>query len=88
MKKRKSIIFSLVFSSLLWVGITQNLVFNATPVFAKTTQADKKELTVYITRTGRKYHRAGCRYLRRSSYKISKDEAVSRGYAPCKVCRP
>ncbi len=48
--------------------------------------ADAK--TVYITRTGTKYHRAGCRHLARSSVPISRKEAEARGYAPCKVCRP
>jgi len=44
--------------------------------------------TVYITRTGTKYHRAGCRHLARSSVAISRKEAEARGYAPCKVCKP
>jgi phosphatidylserine/phosphatidylglycerophosphate/cardiolipin synthase-like enzyme len=42
--------------------------------------------TVYITKTGTKYHRAGCRYLARSSIPISRKDAEARGYAPCKVC--
>jgi len=44
--------------------------------------------TVYMTKTGTKYHRAGCRYLARSSIPISRKEAEARGYAPCKVCKP
>ena len=44
--------------------------------------------TVYITRTGEKYHRSGCRYLSRSKIAIDRDEAISRGYTACKVCRP
>ena len=43
---------------------------------------------VYITRTGAKYHRNGCRYLRKSQIAISKSNAVKRGYRACKVCRP
>ena len=43
---------------------------------------------VYITRTGGKYHRGSCRYLRKSKIPISKKSARSRGYDPCKVCRP
>jgi len=38
--------------------------------------------TVYITRTGSKYHRGGCRYLRKSCIPISLDEARARGYSP------
>lgn len=44
--------------------------------------------TVYITRTGSKYHRAGCRYLSKSCIPISRADAVAQGYTPCKVCKP
>lgn len=44
--------------------------------------------TVYITRTGEKYHSSGCRYLRQSKISISKSEAQRQGYTPCKVCKP
>ena len=44
--------------------------------------------TVYITKTGTKYHRAGCRYLAKSSIPITRKDAQARGYAPCKVCKP
>lgn len=46
------------------------------------------ELTVYITKTGKEYHRLGCRYLRKSSIPISLTTAKQRGYTPCKVCKP
>jgi len=42
--------------------------------------------TVYITRTGDKYHYRGCQYLARSCNPISLNEAESRGYGPCKIC--
>lgn len=45
------------------------------------------ESTVYITRTGEKYHLSNCRYLRKSKIPISLEEA-KKGYQPCKVCRP
>jgi len=44
--------------------------------------------TVFVTKTGKKYHRKGCRYLRYSRIPISLREAVSEGYEPCKVCEP
>lgn len=44
--------------------------------------------TVYITRTGDKYHRSGCRYLSRSKISISRSSAISRGYEACSVCHP
>jgi endonuclease YncB( thermonuclease family) len=42
--------------------------------------------TVYITKTGSKYHAPGCRYLRKSKIPISRSEAIARGYTPCGVC--
>lgn len=42
--------------------------------------------TVYITRTGAKYHRYGCQYLRQSCIAVSKSNAVSSGYTACSVC--
>ena len=41
---------------------------------------------VYVTKTGKKYHVKGCRYLSSSSIKISLKKAKSQGYAPCSVC--
>ena len=48
----------------------------------------KKEATVYVTNTGSKYHRAGCRYLKKSKIPIKLSEAKNQGYTPCKVCNP
>ena len=45
------------------------------------------EEVVYITNTGKKYHRSGCSYLK-SSKKINKSEAINRGYTPCSRCNP
>jgi hypothetical protein len=44
--------------------------------------------TVYITSTGQKFHRAGCRFLKKSSTPIARSEALARGYTPCSVCKP
>lgn len=43
---------------------------------------------VYITKTGSKYHRAGCRYLSKSAIPIERKEAIAKGYTPCSVCKP
>lgn len=51
-------------------------------------QIQNKEQTVFITRAGRKYHRAGCSCLAHSRYPLSLKEAQQRGYGPCKVCHP
>ena len=44
--------------------------------------------TVYITKTGEKYHRSGCRYLSSSKIAITLATAKARGYTPCSVCDP
>ena len=47
-----------------------------------------KDVKVYITKTGDKYHKGTCRYLRQSKISIPKKEAISNGYEACKVCKP
>lgn len=54
----------------------------------QTTQSDNQTATVYITRTGKKYHAAGCKYLRKSQSAISLSDAKAQGYEPCSVCNP
>lgn len=44
--------------------------------------------TVYITRTGSKYHVGSCGYLHSSKIPISLTSAKNRGYTPCSRCRP
>lgn len=60
------------------------------PIHAKETVrvVQSKSETVYITRTGKKFHRAGCQYLRQSSIAIKRSDAVAGNYQACKVCRP
>ena len=43
--------------------------------------------TVYITRTGSKYHRSGCSYLK-SKIAIEKKDAIAQGYTACSRCKP
>ncbi len=49
---------------------------------------DNKEITVYITKTGSKYHRDGCQYLRQSQIPVSLEDAKREGYGPCSRCNP
>ncbi|MGN0286425.1 MAG: hypothetical protein ACI4B6_02015, partial [Atopobiaceae bacterium] len=46
--------------------------------------------TVYVTPKGKKYHRQGCRTLKKSKTLIpmTKSEAQAQGYDACKVCNP
>lgn len=55
----------------------------------KTSPTEKdKEAVVYITDTGSKYHKSGCRYLKKSKHSISLSDAKAQGYTPCSVCKP
>lgn len=47
-----------------------------------------KAQTVYITKTGDKYHQNGCMYLSHSKFSIEKSNTIDRGYGACSVCRP
>lgn len=58
------------------------------PASVATATEQNKTHTVYITKTGKKYHRANCRYLKYSSIPIGLDNAVELGYMPCSVCDP
>jgi len=71
------------------------LLFFASPSFAQTThpaakhnKVQTKEVTVYVTRTGAKYHNAGCQYLRRSCIPMKLSDAKAAGYTPCSRCNP
>ena len=48
------------------------------------TDADKT-MTVYVTDTGTKYHRAGCGYLH-SQHELTLGEAIEKGYTACSRC--
>lgn len=50
--------------------------------------SENKSVTVYVTKTGGKYHTGGCRYLKKSKIAISLSDAQSQGYSPCSVCNP
>ncbi len=51
-------------------------------------QTDQQTKTVYVTKTGSKYHAAGCRHLSKSQIPMSLSDAIASGYSPCSVCRP
>jgi len=46
--------------------------------------------SVYVTHTGKYYHRENCRYwdLAKTKMPLTLKEAKRRGYSPCKVCKP
>ncbi|MFA7692846.1 MAG: thermonuclease family protein [Candidatus Hydrogenedentales bacterium] len=44
--------------------------------------------TVYVTKTGTRYHRKDCKTLKGGSTAVSLKEAKSRGLSPCQRCKP
>lgn len=52
-----------------------------------TTQAEGSGDIVYVTKTGKKYHREGCRYLKSIAASYTIEEAESRGYTACSQFR-
>ena len=50
--------------------------------------AGAEEVYVYRTRTGDKYHVAGCKYLKNSAIRLTLSEALARGLEPCSYCHP
>jgi hypothetical protein len=53
----------------------------------QTTESSADNETVYVTRTGEKYHRGSCRHLSKSKSPLPLKEAAAR-YSPCSVCKP
>jgi len=47
-----------------------------------------RETVVYITKTGKKYHKDGCRYLNQSKIETTLKKAVAGGMEACKICKP
>ncbi len=50
-------------------------------------QEDSQSITVYVTKTGAKYHVGSCRYLSKSKIPVNLKDAKAR-YSACSVCRP
>lgn len=49
---------------------------------------DDQDVTVYITKSGSKYHTEACGYLRKTKIPIKLKDACDRGYSPCSRCSP
>ena len=77
MKRLKKLIYAL--------PVMIALVFIVPPIHANAT--DWSTYTVHVTKTGSKYHMAGCSYLK-SDIPINIIDAVNSGYTPCSRCNP
>jgi len=56
--------------------------------FPKPAAQNDAEQTVYIMKTGSRYHSAGCRHLQKNRIPMLLKDAAARRYGPCSVCRP
>lgn len=78
MKKLRKLLYAL--------PVLVALVFVVPPIH--TNAADWSTYTVHVTKTGNKYHMAGCSYLNKSDIPINIIQAVNQGYSPCSRCNP
>jgi hypothetical protein len=44
--------------------------------------------SVYTTKTGKKYHKESCHYLKSSKRELTLARAVELGYDACSICKP
>lgn len=66
----------------------KNVPLNSESQALRKTNKSPVQITVYITKTGERFHRENCRYLRYSAYPMTRSEAMASGYTPCRVCYP
>jgi len=59
----------------------------ASPAPRPSQPKDSDDPIVYVTKTGSKYHKAGCRSLSKSAIPMKLSEASKR-YGACSVCKP
>ncbi len=70
------------------------LFFALTPSFSVTLAAENADYSfpvnqvVYVTKTGSKYHKNSCKYLKDSKIETTKSTAKRDGYTACSVCKP
>jgi hypothetical protein len=69
---------------------TVGMLFSALPRLDSAAAPKPAKDVVYITKSGKKFHRAKCRTLARSKVKkpILRQDAIKKGYTACKVCKP
>lgn len=84
-RSRLSLIAAL--AAVLFAGMVLHM--NSSLATAAATPAKPAKDTVYITKSGKKFHRSICRTLTRSKkIAISRQDAVKKGYTACKACNP
>lgn len=69
----------------------KTIAFNCTPSDSWQTgeaSGGSETVMVHVTKSGKKYHSAGCSYLEDSDLEISLSDAKAQGYTPCAKCNP
>lgn len=61
---------------------------DTSPAENSVSDSSNSKTMVHITATGKKYHRAGCRTLKKNDTEVTLDEAKSMGLSPCGICNP
>ncbi|MFQ3547095.1 MAG: thermonuclease family protein [Termitinemataceae bacterium] len=63
---------------------------NRSPIFSqnKDQAGALLQSTVWITPTGKKYHRETCSIIKDKGQAVSLEEALQRGLEPCSLCKP
>lgn len=79
----------------LFVGLMFGLMPNSNSAIGSTTHScdveyiQQTETTVYVTRTGKKFHKSTCFHIsNRQTSSMSRSNAVKHGYEACKHCKP
>lgn len=76
-----------IFSTCLLALLAAPLV-GVSHLHARPPATDTKSALVFITRTGKRFHREGCSSLSHSRIPMKRSEALAQGYTPCQRCRP
>ena len=69
------------------ITTTPTLTPSPSPLPTPNDAPDEKEIIVYITKSGAKYHRSECRHLSKSKTPIDLKSAKEK-YSPCGTCKP
>lgn len=79
----KKLVFVLIASLSMLFSPTQ-----ATIAPTKLPIVHQAETVVYVTKTGKKYHKSDCSYLRQSKIKTTLKAAIADGFTACSRCKP
>jgi hypothetical protein len=70
-----------------FMALALSLTILGSMAVATTTPVTGQE-TVYVTKSGKKYHTATCNFVKNGKTPMKLADAVKAGYTPCSVCNP